>query len=138
MRLGRLQRRNVYSKAAETLVIVCHHVCYVTISYTDQEVLNLHDDLDVVLNALHEVRAKWHFLGGSLGVKEADLAAIRAEFRDIPNECLQEMLSHWLQVDPQPCWNAIVAALRKRIVDEPQLALALETKYCPGGCIYYK
>ena len=92
------------------------------------------DDLYGVLEELHVVRAKWHFLGGSLGVKESTLAAIRAEFRGILNDCLREMLSHWLQVDPRPCWNAIVAALRKSIVNEPQLAQTLETKYCSGMC----
>ena len=93
------------------------------------------NELYDVLNELHEVRAKWRYLGGSLKVKESDLAVIRAECRDILLDCLREMLSHWLgQVDPQPCWNAIVAALRTPIVDEPQLAQTLEAKFCPGMC----
>ena len=92
------------------------------------------DDLYDVLNDLYGVRAKWHNLGGSLRVKEPTLAAIRAEHRDIPNDCFRAMLSYWLkQVKPRPCWNAVVAALRTPMVDEPQLAERLETKYCSGN-----
>ena len=103
-----------------------------TVSFIGQNVLTL-NELYGVLNELHVVKAKWHDLGGSLKVKEFILAAIRVEFRDIPNDCLREMLSHWLkQVNPRPCWSAIVASLRMSIVDEPQLAQTLEAKYCPG------
>ena len=103
-----------------------------TVSFIGQDVLTLNELYDV-LNELHVVRAKWHLLGGSLRLKESVLAAIRAEFRDIPDNCLREMLSYWLkQVTPRPCWSAIVAALRMPIVYEPQLAQTLKAKYCPG------
>ena len=109
----------------------CHRACCADIS---TEVLTVNDLYDV-LEELHGVRAKWHDLGGSLKVKETTLAAIKAEHRDNPNACLRETLSHWLrQVEPRPCWNAIVAALRKSMVDEPQLAQTLETKHCSGMC----
>ena len=105
-----------------------------TVSFIGQDLLTQNELYDV-LNQLHVVRAKWHVLGGSLKVKESVLAATRAEFRDIPDNCLRAILSHWLrQVNPRPCWSAIVAALRMPIVDEPQLAEALEAKYCPGLC----
>ena len=91
------------------------------------------EDLYDVLEELHGVRAKWHDLGGTLKVNTATLEAISAEHRGIPNACLRAMLSHWLkQVEPRPCWNAVVTALRKSVVNEPQLAQTIEAKYCSG------
>ena len=111
------------------MVVIMH-----TISFTDQELLTV-NNLCEVLTELNGVRAKWRSLGVSLKVKESTLAAIGVQFHDIPNDCLREMLSHWLrQVNPRPCWIAIVAALRTPFVDEPQLAQTLEAKYCPGMC----
>ena len=111
------------------MVVIMH-----TISFTDQELLTV-NNLCEVLTELNGVRAKWRSLGVSLEVKDSTLAAIGVQFCDIPNDCLQEMLSHWLrQVNPRPCWSAIVAALRMPFVDEPQLAQTLQAKYCPGMC----
>ena len=99
-----------------------------------QDLLTL-DDLYDVLDQLHEVRAKWYDLGGSLKVRASTLDAIKVEHRNAPDICLREMISHWLrQVTPRPCWNAVVVALCKPIVNEPHLAETLETKYCSGMC----
>ena len=112
----------------------CHHACYITVSFTVQDLLTLDDQYDV-LNQLYEVRAKWYDLGGSLKLEVSTLDAIKVEHRNAPDVCLREMISHWLrQVTPQPCWNAIVIALRKAVVNEPRLAATLETKYCSGMC----
>ena len=93
------------------------------------------DDLYDVLGQLYEVRAKWYDLGGSLKLKVSTLDAIKVEHHNAPEFCLRELLSHWLrQVTPRPCWNAIVFALRKPIMNESRLAEILETKYCSGMC----
>ena len=91
------------------------------------------------MEELYEVRKKWHALGGLLKVDVGTLDAIGAQFRDIPDYCLREVLSHWLrQMNPLPCWNAIVDALHSPLMNEPSLAQALAVKHCPGMCISYK
>ena len=93
------------------------------------------DNLYDVLEQLHEVRAKWYDLGGSLKLDVSTLDAIEVKHRNAPDVCLREMISHWLrQVMPRPCWNAVVVALRKPMVNEPRLAETLETKYSSGMC----
>ena len=102
--------------------------------FTAQDLLTL-DNLYDVLDQLHEVRAKWYDLGGSLKLRAPTLDAIKVEHRNAPDVCLREMISHWLrQVTPRPCWNAVVIALCKPIVNEPRLAETLERKYCSGMC----
>ena len=107
----------------------CHRI---TVSFIVQDLLTV-DDLYDVLDQLHEVRAKWYDLGGSLELRASTLDAIKVEHHNAPDVCLRQTISHWLrQVTPRPCWNAIVFALRKPIVNEPRLAETLETKYCSG------
>ena len=116
------------------MVVIVHAILFIIVSSTVQDLLTV-DDLYDVFDQLHEVRAKWYDLGGSLKLEVSTLDAIELEHRNTPHICLRKMISHWLrQVTPRPCWNAIVVALRKPIVNEPRLAETLETKYCSGMC----
>ena len=116
------------------MFVIEHAILFINLSFTARDLLTL-DDLYDVLEQLHEVRAKWYDLGGSLKLRASTLDAIKVEHRNAPDICLREMISYWLrQVTPRPCWNAIVVALRKQIVNEPRLAETLETKYCLGMC----
>ena len=108
------------------MVVIIH-----AISFTGQELLTVNDLYDVFLE-LHGVRAKWHYLGVSLGVNESTLEAIGDMFHD-SGDCLQGMLRYWL-THYLPWWSVIVAALRMPIMDEPRLAHILEAKYCSGMC----
>ena len=48
-----------------------------------------------------------------------------------PDECLPEMLDHWLkQVDPPPSWEALAGALKSTPVGEGVLAEQIRQKYC--------
>ena len=108
-----------------------HHACYIysNISITDQDILTP-GDLPKVFRELNAVSNKWFALGVSLN---ANGFTLDAAHHSTPSDCLREMLNHWLkQVDPQPCWSAIVAALRSPTMNEPQLAQTLDIKYCRG------
>ena len=47
-------------------------------------------------------------------------------------DLMREVLKYWLKtaVDPRPTWEAVVAALRSRIVNEWFVAGELELEYC--------
>ena len=47
-------------------------------------------------------------------------------------DLLCEVLKYWLKtaVKPRPSWEAVVTALRSRIVNEKNIAAQLESKYC--------
>ena len=88
------------------------------------------DDLSTVLEELYEARTKWYFIGLKLKVPVDTLDSIKTQ-SDNPNECLLQALKHWLKmVDPKPTWQALVDALRSRLVEERQLATSIEEKYC--------
>ena len=88
------------------------------------------DDLNTVLEELYEARTKWYFIGLKLKVPVDTLDSIKTQSDD-PNECLLQVLKHWLKmVDPKPMWEALVDALRGRLVEEHQLANSVEEKYC--------
>lgn len=88
------------------------------------------DDLNTVLEELYEARTKWYFIGLKLKVPVDTLDSIKAQSDD-PNECLLQVLKHWLKtVDPKPMWEALVDGLRGRLVEEHQLASSIEEKYC--------
>ncbi len=42
-----------------------------------------------------------------------------------------EVLKGWLNTRPDPSWEGLVQALRRRVVEEETLAKELEMKYCP-------
>ena len=91
------------------------------------------EDLYDVYGELYEVRTQWRPLGGILRVGPANLDAVGAQYRDIPDDCLRETLSHWLkQVNPLPTWKVIVDALRNPMMEQAALAQNLEGRHCPG------
>ena len=87
--------------------------------------------LKELLNELHPVQAKWFNIGLELGIPHNTLNGFKQMYT-IPLDLMREMLMHWLDtaVDPQPTWEAVVAALRSAIVDKKKVAEQLESKYC--------
>ena len=78
-----------------------------------------------------DVSAVWYDLGLQLKVRTADLNSIRAQI-GTPN-CriqLREMLNVWLTTGDDPCWEALIDALRSRSVGANQLAGILKQKWC--------
>lgn len=88
-------------------------------------------DLDLVVEELDGVSAKWYTLGLNIGVYEYHLERIHAQHSDYHKLCLREMLRYCLeQEDYNATWRAIVVGLRKSV--DSDLADALEAKYCSG------
>ena len=76
---------------------------------------------------LHDVSSRWYDLGVQLRIDVGDLDNIK---NDNSVECLREMLKRWLkQVDPYPTRNALINALKCRVISDQQLATQLQTKY---------
>ena len=63
-------------------------------------------------------------------MRTGKLNSIRTEF-NTPEDQLREMLNAWLTTADNPSWKTLIEALRSRMVGASQLAVALETKYCP-------
>ena len=103
--------------------------------YKETEKMFLFTDTEPTLRALlkelHSIRANWYNIGLELDIPYTDLNCFRQMYSD-PSDSLREVLIHWLQtaVDPPPSWEAVVSALRSRIVNEMNLAAQLESKYC--------
>lgn len=90
-------------------------------------------DLGELQNELHGISSKWYDLGVQLHIDSGELDNIK---RDNPVECLREMLKIWLKkVDPDPTWNALIDALKSRVINEQKLANQLERKYMTDGVI---
>lgn len=72
------------------------------------------------------MRKKWKMIGLGLHIPRSDL-----DLSGDPLECLECMLTKWLKgIDPPPTWEALVAVLRSRVVDEEKKAQELEEKFC--------
>ena len=95
----------------------------------------------IKLNEAYEdlvgISHKWHDLGLRLELKEGTLKAIESNYPKNSQDCLREMLSTWLKVEPRASWRTLCAALRSRTVGEEKLAGDLVAKYVKRkhGCI---
>ena len=62
----------------------------------------------------------WVNIGTMLSISHGRLTAIKTRCRDVPDNCLREMLSEWLQqTNPKPTKSALVDAVE---VYNPTLA----------------
>ena len=90
------------------------------------------NDLSCVVNVLTPVSHMWEAIGLQIGVRSHVLEAIKLEHSQNPAHCLLGMLKkHLSNIDPQPCWERFVKALRSDAVGETALARKLEIKFCP-------
>ena len=89
------------------------------------------DDLAILVNELYEVRDKWYHLGVQLKVLVHDLKAIRTQYNNNPDNCLIEMLSHWLTMTPPPpTWQRVVDALNSPAIGKPNIAERIQKVHC--------
>ena len=85
-------------------------------------------DLDILVEGVSHVSAKWETIGQELGLSSY-LSDIRTSCGTSHN-CLKEMFRTWLCNNITTTWRRIFQILRK--VDESQLADQLKAKYIPG------
>ena len=70
--------------------------------------------LPTMLKILRPVSSQWMNIGVMLPLNHGRLSAIETRCRGIPNDCLREMLSEWLQqVNPGPTKLALVDAVKE-------------------------
>ena len=62
-----------------------------------------------------DYRARWKSIGIELRVDSGTLDAIEKDYR-LANDCLQEMIKHWLRNSPRPTRETIRVALRSKLV----------------------
>lgn len=92
-------------------------------------------DLNAVVQALWDDRAKWKNIGRCIGVDEGTLDAMKGSDSD----CLRDMLRHWLigvykpgEPNSEPrTWHTLIEALRARKVNEEAMANKLEEEKYP-------
>ena len=88
------------------------------------------NDLNAVITALWDARAKWNDFGRCIGVDAGTLATMRGS----DNECLRDTLSHWLKGVYKPSdqnskprtWHTLIEALQTKMVNEAAMADTLE------------
>ena len=85
--------------------------------------------LSEAYESLVSISHKWQDIGLQLKLEEGILKAIESDHPKNSRDCLREMLSTWLKVDPRPTWYTLCAALRSKIVGEEKLAGSLGAKY---------
>lgn len=99
------------------------------------------NDLKLLVELLHPVRAKWYEIGLQLGLRSGDLDAIN---KDSPSDCsasCREMLKRWLAgVNPCPTRKALSDALQTDTVGECRLGLSSKsimgiTRILGGGVL---
>ena len=88
------------------------------------------DDLQKVCEVVFPARARWERIGAQLKIDDGTLECIKIENKEC-DDYLQLVLKEWLsqQIDPVPCWEAIVGAVFN--VGKKQLAEIIKREYCP-------
>ncbi len=86
------------------------------------------NDLKEVLSQLMDAINEWYNLGLALGVQVVTLRGIKSTENNI-QDCLREMLTHWLGSSSSRTWSDICNGLRSDIVKKYVLAEKIEQKY---------
>ncbi len=85
-------------------------------------------DLQEVFSNLMEVVNNWFNLGLALGIQVDTLEGIDSN-KNSNQDCLREMLTHWLRSSPSRTWSDICIGLRSDTVKQNNLADKIEEKY---------
>ena len=85
------------------------------------------DDLCHVQGAIYSIHHKWYNIGLQLHISYHVLDGKKAN-NHTTDECLTEMLKHWLNCDPS--WSDLVQALSSEPVGENAIARQIHTRYC--------
>ena len=66
-----------------------------------------------------DYRARWKSIGIELRVDTGTLDAIEKDHRMV-NDCLQEMIKHWLRNSPRPTKEIIRVALQSKLISNAE------------------
>ena len=103
------------------------------VAYKDISDNILFSDMKSISKVLRELRGinEWFELGLALGLEYSTLNGIKTDNTTV-NECKREMVRSWLQKKDKctpPSWQALVAALKDRLVERNDIAEQIEQKY---------
>ena len=86
-------------------------------------------DLRSVTNELGSVMNKWYQIGVQLGISEAKLGQIEADYHTVDRR-FSEVISFWLKENTQVAvsWNSLIDILESPFVNEKGLANKLREK----------
>ena len=85
-------------------------------------------ELKDLLKELYAKASEWFNIGVFLGLDTGRLNSIKTAENNIPQNCLREMLTIWLNGVPPPLsWAAMADAIEQ--IGDPNLADQLRTKY---------
>ena len=87
------------------------------------------ENVSEAVEALHDAKTDWEFIGLGLGVDKDKLNDIDSTWSKNKKKLL-EMLTLWLNAGKDTTWNAIVQVLRKDMVGRNNLADDIEKRYC--------
>ena len=84
-----------------------------------------------MLKILLPVSQDWVNIGTMLSLSDKQLTAIKTRCKDVPNDCLREMLNEWLQqTSPRPTKSALVEAIEAY---NPSLAKKISALACENS-----
>ena len=87
------------------------------------------DDLGDTYEALIDISQKWYKIGLALGVPVSKLDTIKSQHTEF-EDALLEMLKIWLkQIEKPRTWAALVKALRRKTVQEDDVAASIERNH---------
>ena len=100
------------------------------IAYTTGKILN-DGDVGEVYETLYPARKEWRNLGMKLGLGRRDLDNIEDQYSTKgAGRCLEEVVSMYLnRPSLQPTWQAIIDALKSKMVNEEALGVEIEERY---------
>lgn len=87
--------------------------------------------MDLVVNELTTVIAKWETFGKQLGAYDDTLEDIRNQHSD-PADCMKGLIEEWINLGRIRTWSHIVLVLKNPNVGESQLGECLKEKYLQG------
>ena len=87
-------------------------------------------ELSDLIEELFEVKIKWYYIGVHLKIPEDKLDEIESTCKDDFERALRLLMQTWRKrTEPKATWADLVRALRKRTVNEQDLAATLEERY---------
>ena len=89
------------------------------------------NDLEQVFELVHNVRSKWYSIGVELRLEASNLDTIKLECSN-PEECLYQMLRHWLKQLPPPTMREMIEALSSEPIGEEHLSSLLQRRIYGG------
>ena len=87
-------------------------------------------DAAKVYEELMSAQNHTNLLGLKLNIPLATVEGIHSQYPNPKDRLLQIIKEFLTQLDPEPSWSAIAAALRSPVVNLPRLAKHIEEKYC--------